>query len=59
MTVTALASLTVEQVPIDALHPDPANPRRISEDELDPLYVEVALRRWERFSEHAAVRLDG
>jgi len=26
--------------------------------ELDPLYVEVALRRWERFSGHAAVRID-
>jgi DNA modification methylase len=27
--------------------------------ELDPVYVEVALRRWERFSGHAAVRIDG
>jgi DNA modification methylase len=27
--------------------------------EIDPLYVEVALRRWERFSGQAAVRLDG
>jgi DNA modification methylase len=26
--------------------------------ELDPLFVEVALRRWERFSGHAAVRID-
>jgi DNA modification methylase len=26
--------------------------------ELDPVYVEVALRRWERFSRHAAVRID-
>jgi DNA modification methylase len=26
--------------------------------ELDPVYVEVALRRWERFSGHAAVRID-
>ncbi len=27
--------------------------------EIDPIYVEVALRRWERFSGHDAVRLDG
>jgi DNA modification methylase len=27
--------------------------------EIDPLYVEVALRRWERFSGQIAVRLDG
>src|SRR5665811_43586 len=27
----------IELVPIDQLHPDPANPRRISEDELDAL----------------------
>jgi ParB-like chromosome segregation protein Spo0J len=34
---TSLPSLAVEQVPIDELHPDPANPRRISDDELDAL----------------------
>jgi DNA modification methylase len=27
--------------------------------EIDPIYVEVALRRWERFSGEVAVRLDG
>jgi DNA modification methylase len=27
--------------------------------EIDPLYVEVALWRWDRFSVQAAVRLDG
>jgi hypothetical protein len=27
-------TVTVELVPIDQLHPDPANPRRISEEEL-------------------------
>ena len=27
--------------------------------EIDPLYVEVALRRWERFSGQTAERLDG
>ena len=32
-----LPSLSVEEVPIDLLHPDPANPRRIGEDELDSL----------------------
>jgi ParB-like chromosome segregation protein Spo0J len=30
-------ALSVEQVPIDQLHPDPANPRRISDEELDAL----------------------
>jgi len=30
-------ALTIEQVPLDLLRPDPANPRRISEDELDAL----------------------
>ena len=33
----SLPALEVEEVPIDALHPEPANPRRISEDELDAL----------------------
>jgi len=28
---------SIEQIPIDRLHPDPANPRRISEEELDAL----------------------
>jgi len=27
--------------------------------ETDPIYVEVALRRWERFSGQEAERLDG
>jgi DNA modification methylase len=27
--------------------------------EIDPIYVEVALRRWERFSAQTAVRFDG
>ena len=43
MTVS-LPSLTVEEVAIDRLRPDPANPRRISDDELDSL--ERSLRRW-------------
>jgi ParB-like chromosome segregation protein Spo0J len=34
---TTLPSLTVNEVPLDDLRPDPANPRRISEDELDSL----------------------
>jgi DNA modification methylase len=41
---TTLPSLTVEEVPIDDLRPDPANPRRISEDELDAL--ERSLRQF-------------
>src|SRR5664280_261841 len=44
MTTTSLPSLTVEDVPIDALRPDPANPRHISEDELDAL--ERSLRQF-------------
>jgi DNA modification methylase len=43
-TPTTLPSLTVEEVPIDDLRPDPANPRRISEDELDAL--ERSLRQF-------------
>jgi DNA modification methylase len=47
--------MTIEQVPIDLLHPDPANPRRIGEDELDALersirefgFVEPVLARRE------------
>jgi DNA modification methylase len=43
-TPTSLPALTVEEVRIDQLHPDPANPRRISEDELDAL--ERSLRQF-------------
>jgi DNA modification methylase len=42
--MTTLPSLTIEQVAIDLLRPDPANPRRISEDELDAL--ERSLRQF-------------
>ena len=35
--MSATTLLTVEQVPIDQLRPDPANPRRISDEELDSL----------------------
>lgn len=41
---TPLPSLSVEQVALDSLRPDPANPRRISEDELDAL--ERSLRQF-------------
>ena len=41
---TSLPSLTVEEVAIDLLRPDPANPRRIGEDELDAL--ERSLRQF-------------
>ena len=37
--MTTLALLTVEQVPIDELRPDPANPRRISNEELDDRWL--------------------
>ena len=43
-SLASLPSLTVEEVPIDDLRPDPANPRRISEDELDAL--ERSLRQF-------------
>src|SRR5664280_2007316 len=43
-SLAPLPSLTVEEVPIDDLRPDPANPRRISEDELGTL--ERSLRRF-------------
>ncbi len=33
----ATADLQIVQVPIDDLHPDPANPRKISDAELDAL----------------------
>ena len=42
--MTPLPSLTVEEVPIDLLRPDPANPRRISDEELDAL--ERSLRQF-------------
>jgi ParB family chromosome partitioning protein len=37
MSVALSFALTIEQVPIDQLRPDPANPRRISDEELDAL----------------------
>jgi DNA modification methylase len=37
MAATAPADLQIVHVPIDQLHPDPANPRRISDGELDAL----------------------
>jgi DNA modification methylase len=44
MTTSSLPSLVVDEVAIDDLRPDPANPRRISEDELDAL--ERSLRQF-------------
>jgi DNA modification methylase len=43
-TPTSLPFVIVDEVPIDDLRPDPANPRRISEDELDAL--ERSLRQF-------------
>src|SRR5664280_835755 len=43
-TPTSLPSLNVEEISIDELRLDPANPRRISEDELDAL--ERSLRQF-------------
>ncbi|MGA2514716.1 MAG: ParB N-terminal domain-containing protein [Candidatus Limnocylindrales bacterium] len=44
MTGALSSALTVEQVPLDQLCPDPANPRKISDEELDSL--ERSLREW-------------
>ncbi len=55
--ITTLPSLTVEQVPLDDLRPDPANPRRIGEDELDAL--ERSLRQFGFVSPVLARRDDG
>ena len=40
----AVPPITVEQVPIDQLRPDPANPRRISTSELESLTRSI--RAW-------------
>ena len=50
-------NLTIEQVPIDLLHPDPANPRRISDEELDAL--ERSLRQFGVVQPIVARREDG
>jgi DNA modification methylase len=44
MAVLIPPTLTVEQVPIDQLRPDPSNPRRISDAELESLTR--SLRQW-------------
>jgi ParB-like chromosome segregation protein Spo0J len=57
MTTPSLSSLTVENVSLDLLRPDPANPRRISEDELDAL--ERSLRQFGFVQPVLARREDG
>ncbi len=57
MTSARLVSLTVEDVAIDRLHPDPANPRRISDDELNAL--ERSLREFGFVQPIVARREDG
>lgn len=54
---TALPFLTVEEVAIDLLRPDPANPRRISDDELDAL--ERSMRQFGFVQPVLARREDG
>jgi hypothetical protein len=44
ISMTGVSVLTVEQVAIDLLRPDPANPRRIGDQELDAL--ELSLRQF-------------
>jgi DNA modification methylase len=55
-TSTPLPSLTVVEVPIDLLRPDPANPRRINPEELDSL--ERSLRQF-GFVQPVLARKDG
>ncbi len=50
---TASPTLAIEQVAIDSLRPDPANPRRINEEELDALTRSI--RAW-GFVEPVVVR---
>jgi hypothetical protein len=57
VSMTGTTLLTVEQVPIDQLRPDPANPRRIGEDELDSL--ERSLRQFGFVQPVLARREDG
>jgi len=54
--LTPLPSLTVEEVPIDLLRPDPANPRWIGQEELDSL--ERSLRQF-GFVQPVLARKDG
>jgi len=49
--------LAVEHAPIDSLHPDPANPRRISDEELDALTRSI--RQWGLVQPVLARREDG
>jgi ParB-like chromosome segregation protein Spo0J len=37
MSVALSSTLTIDQIPIDQLRPDPANLRQISDEELDAL----------------------
>jgi DNA modification methylase len=55
--LTPLPSLVVEEVSIDLLRPDPANPRRIGEDELDSL--ERSIRQFGFVQPVLARREDG
>jgi ParB-like chromosome segregation protein Spo0J len=57
MNAVPSSTLTIEQVPIDSLHPDPANPRRISEEELDSL--ERSIRQFGFVQPVLARREDG
>jgi DNA modification methylase len=57
MSVALSSGLTVEQVPLDQLRPDPANPRRISDEELDSL--ERSLRQFGFVQPVLARREDG
>jgi DNA modification methylase len=57
MSVALSFALTIEQVPIDRLRPDPANPRRISDEELDAL--ERSIRQFGFVQPVLARRQDG
>ncbi len=55
--MTSNPASSIEQIPIDQLRPDPANPRRISDDELDAL--ERSLRQFGFVQPVVARREDG
>jgi DNA modification methylase len=57
MSRTSLRALVVEEVPIDQLRPDSANPRRISDEELDAL--ERSIRQFGFVQPVLARREDG
>lgn len=60
----SILNLTIGQVPVDQLRAHPRNPRRgdlgaIQAMELEPHFVDVAVRRWQSVTGQRALREDG